>query len=203
MQDQKTTVPVDSAEASSAATETELNQPVYSKDFVEKLKKEKDNYKKKANDLLLSAQKAEEASMLEKEEFKKLYEGEKSKLEQTIKEYSDLKVSIENTKKLNSLRQELDKLGAVPQFKEKLLGLLPKDEISQIHIDSETGAITGADQVAKTLLETFPPLFGKTVQKVDQSAPKAEFTKQKSTADMNQKEIKGNLQDALKSYLGG
>lgn len=134
----------------------------YPKDFVEKLKKEKENHAKAAHALkaeleaLKVAQQDREKQELEqKQEFKKLYEAEKLKAESVSKELSSMQERIKQATINTQIRNELVKRGLDEVHVETALKLVDR---SAVAVDPATNVVVGADEVAKKFHEAHATL---------------------------------------------
>lgn len=152
---------------SEVQTQTEETK-TYSAEFVDKLMKEKKNFQSKARELEEAVKRQEEKALLEKEEFKTLYEN-------TLKENENLKGSIEqhnqmriDSAKMEELKREFGKLGLQPTYFDKATKLI---DVKSINYDADTGVITGAEEAAKALQSEMPVLFGKASTNVSSAAP--------------------------------
>ncbi len=157
--------------ASGESTETKT----YSSDFVEKLKKEKENWKLQASNSNSELEKfkadqktREEKAARESDDFKKLFEMKSKELEDLQGRLNESKTRELDSKKASVLKSELEKLGLDSKYADKATRLA---DLKQIKIDNETGVIYGADMVAKTLSEEWPALFGTATETVKQNAP--------------------------------
>lgn len=147
----------------------------YSSDFVEKLKKEKENFRTQAQkrDEELENFKAEQKSreenaLKEKEDFKQLYENKAKELEEAQGKLQATNLEKLDANKRSELKKELSKLGINPDYADKATRLA---DLGQIKIDKETGVMYGTDSVAKHLADEWPTLFGTTTESVSQRSP--------------------------------
>jgi len=145
--------------ASSGAVDNQENTTVasgdgkYPAEFVEKLKQEKLNQAKalaaarqELNDLKNSVQTREQQELEQKQEYKKLYEAEKARVESIQKEYSSVQEQIRANKMATAVRSELIKLGLDETHAETALRLVDKN---LVNIDPGTQIVVGADEAAK------------------------------------------------------
>lgn len=144
---------------------------VYKAEFVDKLKGEKDNLKKRIEQLEAEQKAAEERALKEKEDYKTLYEKTKAENERLTGSLESAEQQKLNAKKESELKRELAKLGVKPSYAEKAVKLANLDFVK---VDNDSGVIYGAEVVAKSLSEDWPDLFGEgTTEKVSQSAPQS------------------------------
>ncbi len=142
---------------------------VYNEDFVNKLKGEKDNFRKRIEQLEAEKRESEERALKEKEDYKTLYEKTKAENEQLTGKLGSAEQQRLDAKKASELKSELAKLGVKPQYAEKAVKLANLDSVK---IDKDSGVIYGAEVVAKSLSEDWPDLFGSgSSEKVTQNAP--------------------------------
>lgn len=134
----------------------------YPKEFVEKIKKEKDNYAKAVHALRteLESVKAvqqdrEKQELEQKQEYKKLYEAEKAKAENASKELGSMQERIKQATINTQIRNELVKRGLDEVHVETALKLVDR---SAVAIDPATQAVVGADEVAKKFHEAHASL---------------------------------------------
>jgi hypothetical protein len=134
----------------------------YPKEFVEKLKKEKENLSKTLSGLqeqLTALQKEkqtkEETDLQSQNKFKELYEAQKAKSESIEKELLSTKETIIEGKKNTALRAELVKLGLDEVHLEPAFKLLDK---KNVQFDPNTGVVIGADDAAKTFHQAYSSL---------------------------------------------
>jgi hypothetical protein len=177
------TEPVVSPDASSAAPESqeESKEPkVYDENFVQKLLKEKANFKKAKEDAEAIAKSMKEQQLKEQNDFKGLYEGAKSELDAAKLTLSEIKQGeVQRTKK-KALSKELKSLGLPDDYLETVIETAKLDDIK---IDADTATIYGAEVVAKKLEEKFGPLFGTDSPKAAHGAPKGDTSTGKLTLE--------------------
>lgn len=148
----------------------------YNPEFVNKLKKEKENFRsetQKLRDQIAEMQKAqaerEEKELKEKEDWKTLYEKTKAENEALTGKLSSAEQLKVVSKKESEVKKELAKLGVKPEYADRAAKLVNLDSVK---FDKETGVVYGAEVVAKTLSEDWPDLFGAgSTATVTQSAP--------------------------------
>jgi len=150
----------------------------YPADFVEKLKKEKENLSK-----ALQAQRDElekikkeaadraESELQKNQQFKDLWEKEKQEREKVLGENQKLSSMIQEGSINSALRLELSKLGVKESYMETALKLVDRNTV---RIDDETKTIYGADQVAKDFYQKHKELgfFKQPGTSVNHNAPK-------------------------------
>lgn len=134
----------------------------YPKDFVEKLRKEKENLSKAVSSMqeqLTALQKEkqskEETDLQSQNKFKELYEAHKVKSEGLEKELNSVKETIVEGKKNSALRTELVKLGLDEANLEAAFKLLDK---KHVQFDPNTGTVLGADEAAKSFHQAYSSL---------------------------------------------
>lgn len=151
----------------------------YPADFVEKLKGEKENLVKSVSELrgelesLKANQQTREQQELEqKQEYKRLYEAEKQRLEGLMKEHTGLKDQINQAKLNSSIRSELVKLGLDEAHLEAALRLVDR---KLVNIDPGTQVVVGADEAAKQFHAQYSTLgfFKKATATANHAAPKS------------------------------
>lgn len=161
---------------SDPATSGGGSDKVYDSSFVDKLKGEKENFRnanqKLADEvaqLKADAKNKADAALKEKEDWKTLYEQQKTENESLTGKLGSAENQRLDAKKETELKKELTKLGLDPKYADKAVKL---GNLESVKIDKDTGVIYGAEVVAKSLSEDWPALFGSTpTEKVSQSAP--------------------------------
>lgn len=150
-----------SGAADSGKTDTS-GSGTYPAEFVSKLKTEKENLAKALaamRDELASVktekQTREQQELEQKQEYKRLYEAEKQRLEGLNKEYTGLKDQINQGKLNSALRSELVKLGLDEQHLEAALRLVDRNIVN---IDPGTQVVVGADEAAKQFYSQYSSL---------------------------------------------
>lgn len=135
----------------------------YPKSFVEKLLREKNNFKTKASELeeQLKAAKKDPA----KPDDNKADEQSKALLKAKDEENKALKEKLDKhtkeiseAKKLGTLKQEFDKNGGNAKQWELITRLA---DVSKIIIDEDSGVVYGAESEIKRIKELAPTFFGK------------------------------------------
>jgi hypothetical protein len=150
------------------------SEKVYNEGFVNKLKGEKDNLRKRIEQLEAEKRESEEKALKEKEDYKTLYEKTKLENESLTGKLDSAENLRLNAKKESELKSELAKLGVKPSYAEKAVKLANLDSIK---LDKDSGVIYGAEVVAKSLSEDWPDLFGsQSTEKVTQTAPASPTT---------------------------
>lgn len=156
-----------------SSTESQSNSNAH----LAKMKKEKDNYVKKAQELQAKldanereAQEKRDAALVQKEEYKTLYEQEKEKTTKLGTELSQNKTQMADARKKSEVKSHLRKLGLNPVHEKAAFRLM---DISKVVVDDETGVIVGAEDTAKAFHDEFKALgfFGKTGPGVSHNAP--------------------------------
>lgn len=148
----------------------------------EKLKKEKENWKKAADDAKaeaarLAAELASktEAEMKQKEDFKSLaelketqrkeWEEKFNQLDSQLKEKNTL---ITTSMKRGAVKKELMANGVDEKATEAVMRLV---DLDQVKIDDESKTVHGVDLIVKGLRETLPQVFGTKVNIPGGGAP--------------------------------
>jgi len=146
-------------------------------DLVAKIKKEKDNYAKRVAELKaeLDAKNAEleshrEQGLVQKEEFKTLYEREKEARLKREQELAERDKRDQEALKKAAVREHLLKLGLNPTHEKTAFRLM---DISTVVVDADTKAVIGSDEAAKAFYDQFKDLglFGKAGAGVSHTAP--------------------------------
>lgn len=134
----------------------------YPKAFVEKLLREKNNFKTKANELeeqLKVAQKGKEKPDDKADDQHKALLKLKDEENKALKEKLDKHTKeMTEAKKLGTLKQEFDKNGGNAKQWELITRLA---DVSKIMIDEESGVVYGAEAEIKRIKELAPTFFGK------------------------------------------
>ena len=144
---------------------------------VEKVLKERNNYKTRALEAEAKLKAQAEKSLIENEEFKTLAENKQKELEAARAELNKTNKIIETAKKTSALTNELSKLGCNESYVGQAIKLA---NLEDIKIDSEFNTTVGADAVAQSIKEAVPVLFGSS-ERVLNSAP--EGTNEKLTLE--------------------
>lgn len=125
----------------------------YPAEFVEKLKKEKENLAKaltgmreEFSNLQKTLQTREQQELEQKQEYKKLYESERQRVEILNKEHQALQEQIKQAKVNTAIRSELMKLGLDENHLETALKLIDRNVVN---VDPGTQVVVGADEAAK------------------------------------------------------
>jgi hypothetical protein len=185
--------------ATSGAVENQQQQVQGANPHVEKLLKERNNYKARALESEAKLKSFEEKSLIENEEFKTLAESKTKELEEERKEKQRLLDLVATGKKTAALKSELAKLGIGETYVNQAVKLANLDDIK---VDSEFNAVVGADAVAQSIKEAVPVLFGSN-ERVSNSAP--EGTTEKLTLEAYKKlspEDKKKRRAELEANLG-
>ena len=169
MSDVKTTEPVVSTPTSSAEGEKPVvDTRTYTSDFVEKMKKEKENWRTKAMTLEDEKKKLEESELLRQQRFQEHSEIKTKEAKEWQEKYSKLQADLITSKKTIKVKEELAKLGAKPEHINELVRLVNYENIKY---DTDTDAVYGFDVEARVLQEKLTPLFGSSGPRVDHGAP--------------------------------
>lgn len=143
---------------------------VYKAEFVQKLKKEKDNWRSKFEELSAQRQKEKDSELEAQAQYKQLWETEKQKTSSTLDELSKIKEQIKSAKIKSDVKTELLKLGLLQDHWEAASKLV---DWGAVQLDPETELVLNADGTAKMFYEKYNSLgfFAKQGQKVNHSAP--------------------------------
>lgn len=135
------------------------NEQNYSKEFVEKLLKEKKNYAESAKALREERQKlADEIEGLKTQDlqkqnqYKELYENAIKKQQELSAQLKNQTDTITSSKKKEELTKHLFKLGLDDKYLDDALKL---SDLNSIQVDPETFVVVGADDLAKSLKEKY------------------------------------------------
>lgn len=145
------------SDTSGSDDQTKTKSETYSADFVEKLKKEKENYSKSLSALKeeLAGIKRQQEEATEKElvaqaKYKEAFEAEKKRAEKLSEDLKAKDQKITQGSINSSLRTELLKLGAEETHLDTIFKLIDRSTVS---VDPETSVVIGADMTAKTFYE--------------------------------------------------
>ena len=162
-------------ETSGSAKNTEsatsgADKSTYDSDFVQKLKKEKDNWKAKAEELALKSKAEHEDKLKSQMQFKELYESQKKATEEALAQKRELEAEITKTQIAAKVRGELAKLGMAQEYAEDAFRLMDWKLVS---LDPETKTVIGAEEAAKAFHERYNGLgfFKKGSAGVNHNAP--------------------------------
>jgi len=192
----------DTSRAVSDIKEPVIAEPQsYSKDFVDKMKKEKDNWRTRATELEADNKKKQEEQLLTQEKYKELSELKVSEANEWKEKYETSQKAIAQGTKVSKLKEELIKIGAKPDRLNKMLKLI---DLNSISFDSENNVVTGHDSAANALLQDVPEFFGIGGPKVGHNAPASEPIKEISLEEWKKlsPEEKLKTKDALYGNLG-
>lgn len=123
--------------------------------MIDKLFKEKNNWRAKANELETKLKEFEQKEMIQKEEWKTLSEKYSKEKNEWQEKYTKLNSEILTAKKLGAVKNELLKMGADPKAVPMLVKLADAEKIEE-----DSGVIVGAEQVAMMIKEAIPTAFG-------------------------------------------
>ena len=132
----------------------------YDKDFVEKIKKEKDNYKSAAAEAAAELKRFKDEELKAKEQDKSLQEQEKKEKETLLADLN-AKDQMISTGKLNSaINNALLKAGVDPTKMEIAKKLINKDSVL---LDKETQVVVGAEEAVQAFVREHADLnlFGR------------------------------------------
>lgn len=125
---------------------------------VSKLKTEKENWKTKALALETKVKDAETKALQETNNFKELYEKANNELKAKDDKIQLFELKEKNAKLDKAIERELVKFGVVDTLLDDAKKLFDKDSIA---IDSDTGAVYGAEESAKKFYEKYQTIFFK------------------------------------------
>jgi hypothetical protein len=172
--DAKTTSGVENVIESNATSGADDASNYKSVEFVEKLKKEKENYKKQLEALKSQLNTDQENKLKEKEEYKKLAELKTKELETFKAEKQALEDKIKLGTINSAVKTELEKLGLDTSLFEDAYKLAEKQIKDGVTIDPDTNSVIGADEVAKQFYQKYSTLgfFKKATAGVNHTATK-------------------------------
>ena len=157
--------------SNSASGESKVEGQSYSKEFVDKLLKEKKNYAGRVSELESKLKADEESKMEQNKQYKELADTlrkENGDLKQKIDGFSKMS---EQAKKIGAVRSHLQKFGLKPEYEELALNKLL--DVSGVVIDSDSGAVLRAEETAKSFHQEYSKLgiFGEKVPGTRFDAP--------------------------------
>ena len=117
---------------------------------VEKLLKEKDNWKTRALTLETKLKDVEESELKAKENYKQLYETANTRAENLKKELESFKEKEKSVKVNTAIVKELYKFGLAPEHAETALKLFDR---GSVNLDPDTLVVVGAEEAAKSFHE--------------------------------------------------
>ena len=155
--------------------------------LVDKLKREKDNFRERALKAERALEEKERAGLEAKEEYKKLYELEKQKVGEHEQVLAEMRVKQQTAEINSKLRDELTRLGCKPESIQDAFKLIDR---STVNVDPETGLILGAEDAAKMFQEKYSQygFFSRASVGVSQTAPNTKPVTDKSVGEMTTKE---------------
>lgn len=170
----------------------------YKASFVEKLLREKNNWKKSADDLKKELEDAKKTPAPKKDDqnpnpdadakYKELLRA-KDEDNKKIKDQLDaLNKQKEEGMKAGSLREEFEKLGGDPKKFELIKRLC---DTNKILIDEDSGVVYGAETEVKRVKELAPELFGKPKKGVNDGDSDQNNTHNASDDDAFKKGLEG------------
>lgn len=145
---------------SSTSGEGANNEQKFDKSFVDKIKKEKDNYKAKAEELESKFKLQQETDLKAKEQFKTLYEQTQKDLEDTRKALTAKEEMINQGKIQSEINAALLKAGISA---DKINAAKRLIDMNLVSLDKDTGVIVGAAEAVQALVKEHADLnlFGK------------------------------------------
>lgn len=152
-------------------TETKLEETVqqgYSREFVEKVLNEKKNAMESLRQMQSEVKRRDEEKLLADKKYEELAETRLSEINDWKTKYETSQKTIQNSMKTSVLKKELTKLGCHPEYIDKAVRFA---DLNEINYDTETGVVSGADNIAKSISEELKPFFGNQAVGTNQSAP--------------------------------
>jgi len=147
---------------SSGSVEVVFNDTVggmYKPDFVNKLKKEKENtlkanaeLKAKYEEAIAEISKIKETELQTQSQYKTLWENEKKSKSEILESLKAKEEQIKKGKMVAALRGEYLKLGLDPKFLDDAFTMT---DWKQISIEPETESVIGAEDAAKAFYQKF------------------------------------------------
>lgn len=179
-----------SASDGSSVNESKAEK-TYPADFVEKLKKEKENFKKELEALRAKESNEQETKLKEKEEFKKLADLKAKEADQYKAEKAALEEKIKLGQINGAVKAELEKLGLDATYSEDVFKLLDKNIKDVVTIDPDTQMVVGADEIAKQAYQKYSGLgfFKKQSATANHSASKAVTQTKPDISKMNNAQL--------------
>jgi hypothetical protein len=163
----------------------------------QKLKKEKENYAKKAqelqnklNEFETKAQEAQQEELVKKEQYKTLFEQEKQKADGLQAKLFERDKQVIEARKRSAVKEHLVGLGLNAEHDKAVFKLM---DISSVIVDEDTGAIIGAEEAAKSFQSQYKALgfFGKQGPGVSHAAPVGkQALNSKPMSEMSMDELK-------------
>lgn len=154
-----------------APVEPEKVSTGYSKDFVDKLMREKNNWREKALGEEAAKKKYEEEKLLAEQKYQEVAELKEREASDWKSKYEHTQKVITDSVKTNSIKKELHKLGMSASYMDHAIKMI---DLGSVKIDPDTNTVYGHESAANQIKEMFPPLFGVTMASVDHSAPNVE-----------------------------
>lgn len=164
--------PEGNATVTGGAVETKVDQAGNVQEFIDKVKKEKENWKQKALDLEKTLTGKVEQELVAKEEWKTLAEQRLQKTLEAESKLNSLNETIVKSQKIGALKTELGKLGMAPDVMEMAIQLV---DLKTVNVDSEHNVVTGADTAVKVIRDKLPQLFTTTPAGVSHAAPQGQL----------------------------
>jgi|GEM_PF-5308006 len=161
------------------------NEKTYSQEFVEKLKKEKENFSKRVHELEAESKAKSDADLTQREEYKTLYEQTKAAKEKLETDLNGFKEQTKSQRIDAEIEKEFFKLGLKPEFKDAALKLVEK---KTVNLDPETGMILGVKESVESFIKQFQSagFFKQTAFTGNHSAPRNSDKKDYDLSKMSQ-----------------
>ena len=141
-------------------------EPKNKVDVVEKALKEKNNWKKRAEDAEVKYKLLEDERLKEKEDFKKLYENKLAELQVIKKDKEESDKKIQEGLKIGALKNELSKLGMDMKYMDIAMKAV---DLNTLKVEDDV--VLGVESAAKSLKEKAAPLFVSAGPNVSHAAP--------------------------------
>lgn len=143
------------ADGQGQAPEHAEEQTVFPREYVEKLRREAAEYRTKLRDIEVRAKAAEEAKLIEQQQYKELAEARAVELEQERKARETLESSLKTTAIKNAVSLEAAKAGIVDPDDALRLADLTNVEVNQ------DGTVKGVSEAIAALVAAKPYLTSK------------------------------------------
>lgn len=180
-----------SGASSSASGEEQKEEKKYDASFVEKLKKEKENWAKSASEaqsqleeLQNKLTEIEKEKMMSNEQYKEYAEKLESQLKEREQELGKYKETIKQGQVNRKIQDELVRNGLNPKYMDDALRLVDRQQVS---FHPETQTVLGVEDLVRDFKDRYKDLgfFGKTVPGVDYSAANSKPEGQKTIGEMS------------------
>lgn len=175
----------------STSGEEQIEDKKYDASFVEKLKKEKENWAKSASEtkaqleeLQSKLAEIEKDKMMSNEQYKEYAEKLELELNESKQELGKFKETIKQGQVNRRIQDELVRNGLNPKYMDDALRLVDRNQIS---FHPETNLPLGVEDLVRDFKDRYSDLgfFGKSVPGVDYSAASSRPQGQKNLTDMS------------------